>query len=296
MTAELNELFEEATTRSRELADAADEAMTTIDGLVEKAEGLSQRVQDEGSEACGHLRDLAQRMEEAEGELETSRGQAESALEALAGKATDLKTEVGELLEQVKKDMAELEAHQDRLDDSLDTQTSSAQADLTELARKTQEAQAEAGRHLQEAGDALDAFRSALSAARDEFAQKYQALGTALEALETHAHEQVQAGYEAMDALLADQAKAMTETANTMVDRHNQTMQHLKQRFVLDAPQKLAAALAPLESALEQLGTTAAGRQQTLSARAQELAQAASLAVPTVEQIRAVLESTARLR
>src|SRR5687767_3447601 len=113
--AELNELLEEGTTRSRELADAADEAMNVIDGLVEKAESLAKRVQDEGTEACGHLRDLTRELEQAQGDLAAARGQAEAALETLATKATELKTEVSELLTQVKEDMDELEAQKTRL-------------------------------------------------------------------------------------------------------------------------------------------------------------------------------------
>ena len=73
MAAEINELFEEGITRSRELSDAADETMDAIDEMAKEAEELAQRVQDEGTEARQHIRELVARMEQAEGALESSR-------------------------------------------------------------------------------------------------------------------------------------------------------------------------------------------------------------------------------
>ena len=102
MNAEINELFEEGITRSRELSDAADETMGAIDEMAKEAEELAQRVEDEGKEACQHMRDLASRLEQAEGALESSRTQADGALEGLSGKAAELKTEALELLEKVR--------------------------------------------------------------------------------------------------------------------------------------------------------------------------------------------------
>jgi hypothetical protein len=295
MSSELNALFEEGVTRSRELADAADEAIDTIDGLVERAEALSQRVKDEGGEACGHLRDLAGRLEQAGRELEAARGHAEGALEGLSGSAADLKAEVAELLELVHKDLADLEARQSQMQDSVETQAAAAQTDFTELARQTQEAEKEATAHLEQAESALAGFRAGLAAARAEFAQKQQALEGALQDLEANARRQVETWLAGVDELLAEQAQAMTETANVLVDRHNEAMQHLKQRLVQETPPRLSGALAPLQAGLEGLGGLASERQQALSARAQELAQAALQALPMVEQIRAVLESTARV-
>ena len=73
MTAEINELFEEGITRSRELSDAADETMDAIDEMAKEAEELAQRVEDEATEARQHLRDLAAASSSAEGALEPSR-------------------------------------------------------------------------------------------------------------------------------------------------------------------------------------------------------------------------------
>ena len=295
MSSELNALFEEGLTRSRELADAADEASGAIDGLVERAEALSQRVKDEGGEACGHLRGLAERLEQAGHALEGARGHAEGALEGLSGSAADLKAEVGELLELVRKDLADLEARQRQMQDSLETQAAAAQTDFTELAQKTQEAEKEAAAHLEQAESALAGFRAGLAAARAEFAQKQQALEGALQDLEANARRQVETWLSSVDELLAEQAKALTETANVMVDRHNEAMQHMKQRLVEQTPSRLSLALAPLQDGLERLGGLASERQQALSARVEELGQAGLQALPMLELIRAALESTARL-
>src|SRR5262245_30976181 len=137
MAAEINELFEEGITRSNALTDTADEAMNAIDAMVKGAESLTGHVEEEGHEVVQHLRDLGSRLDHAEEELDGSRGQADGALDGLASKAADLKTEVGELLDRVKKSLAELEGHHHRIEDALTGQMSSTQTDFTDLAQKT---------------------------------------------------------------------------------------------------------------------------------------------------------------
>ena len=295
MTAELNQLFEEGIARSGELTDAADEAMNAIDDMVQSAEAATRRVQDEGAEACRHLREIVTRIDHAEGEVEAARGHADGALEGLAAAAAGVKTEVAELLDRVKTNVAELEAQQQRIDDSLDGQMSSTEADFSELAQKTQDLETAAARHLEEAATAVAVFRSAIDRARAEFAQKIEAWAAASDALETHAQEQAQAWTTGLHDLLTRQAATMVETANALVDRHNEAMQHLKERFVEQAPQELASALEPVRTAVEHLGETATSRKQALTSRVDELEHAAKAAVSALEAIRADLGSTARL-
>jgi DNA repair exonuclease SbcCD ATPase subunit len=213
----------------------------------------------------------------------------------LAGKAAHLKTEVGNLLERVKKNMGDLEAQQNRVNESLDGHMSSTQAGFTELAQKTHELEAETGRHLEQAGAAISAFRSAIDAARAKFAHQREAWTSALASLDTHAHEQANAWTAGLHGLLTRQATTMVETVNAMVDRHNDAMHHLKQRFVEQAPHELASALEPVRAAVESLKESAATRQHGLSSHVQELGQSATEALSVLEGIRAGLTSTARL-
>ncbi len=295
MTSEINQLLEESVTRSAELGDTADEAMNAIDGMVKNAEALAERVREEGSETCRCLHEVAAHLEHAGGELETARGSAEGALDGLAGKAADLKTEVGNLLERVKKNMGDLEAQQNRINESVDGHASSTQAAFSDLAQKTHDVEAETGRHLEEAGAAISAFRSAIGAARAEFAHQREAWANSLASLETHAHEQTEAWTAGLHGLLTKQAATMVEAANAMVARHNDAMKHLKERFVEQAPHELDSALEPLRTAIEHLKEIAATRQQGLSSHVQELGQSAAEALSVIEGIRAGLTSAARL-
>ena len=68
-TAVINQLFEEGITRSRELSDAADEAMRAIDDMAKEAEELAQRVDTEAAEARQHIQELTSRLERSEGAL-----------------------------------------------------------------------------------------------------------------------------------------------------------------------------------------------------------------------------------
>jgi len=295
MAAEINELFEEGITRCGELTDAVDTAMNVIDETADRARELADRVGQEGTEARQHLRDLVARLEKADDTIEDARKDAEGTLEGLAGKAVDLKTGVDVLLERVKKAAAQLEEQRSLLDDSLDAQVATAQGDFSELAHKTQELEAEANRRLDQAGEALTAFRSSIDAARVELAQKREGWGTALDRLEASAREEAGDWVAGLQALLGRQATAMVNAANVMVARHNDTMGIIKEEFARQAPQELASALEPLQASLRSLAEEAAGREQALAARAQELQAAMSGQAPVLADLRAVLETTAEL-
>jgi DNA repair exonuclease SbcCD ATPase subunit len=295
MAAEINELFEEGITRSRELTDAADGAMDAIDAMAKDADELAQRVEDEAKEASQHLRELVGRLERAEGELETAHGQAEGALESLAGKAAGLKAEAGEWLERAKKSLAEVESRKDGFDGALDAHMASTQQDFQGLAQETQDAQSHAEEQLQEAAQRIAALRTAIENARAEFTQKQQAWSDAVGELETAIQEKADEWVDGLNELLRRQSQALVGAANAMVDRHNDAMDGLKRRFVEQAPQDLAAAIDPLQAALTALGEEAAERGQRLSSEAQQLEEWVAGALPIVTPIQAALDSAAGL-
>jgi chromosome segregation ATPase len=295
MAAEINQLFEEGVTRCGELTDAADEAMNAVDATAEQARELAERVQEEATEAREHLRDLATRLAKAGDAIGESRGEAQGALEGLAGRAADLRSDVGQLLDRVQKAAAGIEEQRTRLDDSLDAHMTEAQADVTDLARKTQEMEAEAARRLDEAGHAIAAFRATVDAARAELAQKREAWSEALERLEGTAQEQANAFVVGLQSLLQRQGAAIVAAANVMVDRHNDTMDVIKQEFAEEAPQLLSDALEPVQAALRALGEAASAREQSLTSRLAELEAAMESQGPPLDELRTALESAARL-
>jgi len=295
MAAEINELFEEGVTRCGELTDAADEALGAIDEMANEAEGLAQRVEDEGKEACQHLRDLVGRLESAEDGLEAGRARAESALEDLTARATDLKAEAGELLERVKKSLVEVESRQEELDGALDLHMASTQQDFQELVQKTQEAESKAEEELQETAQRVAALRTAIEEARAAFTQKQQAWDDAVHELETTVQEKAQEWVDGLNDLLRRQSEALVAAANTMVDQHNEAMDGLKRRFVEQAPQDLFHSLDLVGAALTTVGREAADCGQRLSTEAQQLEQWVGSALPTMTPIQAALDSAARL-
>lgn len=155
MTAEINELFEEGVTRCGELTDAADEALDAIDEMAKRAEGLVDRVAEEGQEACQHLRELVGRLAGAEDALQSAHAAAGGGLELLAGKAAELETEAGDLLDRVKTTLAEVESRQQEVDAALYAQLASTQQDFQELLQRTQDAQAQAEEELQQASQRI---------------------------------------------------------------------------------------------------------------------------------------------
>ena len=295
MTTEINELFEEGVTGCRALADAADEAMNIVDATAKAAESLAQRVEDEGKEACQHMRELVSRLEQVEGELSACRGQAEGALEGLAARAGELKGEAARLLERVTKSIQELDPRKDRLDTALETDVASVQHEFQDLAQKTHGAGIHEQEQVQRAATTIAALRTAIETAREGLGHRQEAWTAAAQGLESAVHEQVTASVAGLQALLSRQAAAMVQMANAMVDQHNQAMAAIRHGFEEQAPRELAAALQPLEHALEHLGADAGQRGQALSSRAAELEQWTDQALPLLETIQAAVEAAARL-
>jgi uncharacterized protein YoxC len=295
MAAEMNDLLEEGVTRCGALTDAADEALDAIDEMAKEAEGLAQRVEEEGKEACEHLRDLAGRLEGAEDALGTGRARAESALEDLTAEASGLQAEAGQLLERVKKSLAEVESRQEELDGAIDAHMGSTQQDFQELVQKTQEAESKAEEELQEAAQRVAALRAAIEESRASFAGKQQAWDDAVHELETAVQEKAQEWVDGLNALLRRQSEALLAAANEMVDQHNAAMDGLRHRFVEQAPQDLAESLDRVEAALATLGGEAAACGQRLSTDAEQLEQWAAAARPPLTPIQAALDSAAGL-
>jgi len=296
MNAEINELFEEGITRSRELADTADQAMNAIDAMAKEADELAQRVEQEGREVCRHMRELAARLGQAEGEVQTARGQAEGALEGLTTEALELKAGATELLERVRRSLDEVESRQGQLDAALDSRMGTAEQDFQELAQQAHEAQHEAEQQLHELAQAITTLRTGVETARAELEQKKDAWATASEALATGAHGHVQDVGNALMALLERQGGAIVSMTNAMVGHHNRAMDEVRSHFVEQAPQELEETLKPLEDALEHLGVDAAQQGTSLTTESRRLEHLAEQSRPVVESVRGALDGAAHVR
>ena len=292
-TALMNQLLEEAVTRSRELSDAADEALRAIDGMATEAEELAQRVDTETAGARQHLRELVSRLERSEAALEAAGQQAEGAQDGLSGKSAELATEAAGLRDRVTKSLAELDARHDHIEADLTARMTTAHDDARELAESAHAAQTSVEEDLEQVDQALFDFRAAIDTARSEFEEKQRAWRTAANALETESYTHAGAWTGGLSDLLQRQSTVLVDAANSMIVEHNAAMDVVRSRFVEQAPKDLDEALAPLEVELGELGRSAASRAQALAADGARLAQWAETAVPVVEGLRAALDVVA---
>jgi chromosome segregation ATPase len=290
-TAVINQLFEEGVTRSREMADAADETMRAIDDMAKHGEALAQRVDAEADEARQHIRELVGRLERSENELEASGHQAENALTTLADASSRLATEAASLLDRVKQSLAELETRREAVQTDLAARLTSTQGEVTELAAAADAARATAEDGLRRAGQAIADLRNAVDSARAGWGPKLEAWTSAADQLESEAIDHSEAWAEALSDLLERQSTALVEAANGMVDEHNRAMDHVTARFEQQAPLDLAEAIDPLEGELVELGQAAESREQELTGEGNRLAQWADAAVPVMDGLRAALDS-----
>jgi DNA repair exonuclease SbcCD ATPase subunit len=248
--AELNELLEQAAAEAGELSEEAENTSEVMTQITERATDLVEQVTSKGEEVRQHLRALKDKLAHAEGGVTDARGRADSSLEGLGARASAVREEVGELLEKVKAGLAELETQKARLQDSADTQAQAAEGAFSDLSDHVGDVADAIDQQLVTAHDAITAFRSAVETARTEFTAKKTEWDQAMEKLEEQATEQSLNWADGIHGLLADQATAVVDMTNHLVEVHNTAMEDLKEKFAQEAKAAVANSLQSLREEL----------------------------------------------
>ncbi len=293
--ADMNELLEEAAGRCSALSDELDDTVNGIKQLVERANDVWEAVSKGGEEVHGQLRDLAGKLDAAEEAVEGAAGQAVSDLDAVGSKAAEVRANVGELLQKVQADLTELETLKNELQQTLASDGQGVATDVSDLTSKVQTVQQGIAKQLQEAGQKIEAFRASLESARTELVEKQTTWTEAVDRLEEAARQQTQEWVTGLQTLLAGQSHAMLNLANRMITNHNQTMEKLKTKFATEVAQEIAAAITPLRDSLERLGSLGAARSGDVSTRSDEVLQRVRAALPVLEELKTVFETSSRL-
>jgi len=293
--ADMNELLEEAAGRCSALSDELDDAVSSIKELVERADDVWEAVSKGGDEVHSQLRDLTEKLDSAEGAVENAAGQAQNDLESVGTKAAEVRANVAEMLQKVESDLTELETLKGQLQETLASDGQGLGTDVNDLTAKVQTVREGIARQLQEAGQQIEAFHTALDSARTELVEKQTDWTEAVDRLEEAAREQTQEWITGLQTLLAGQSHAMLNLANRMITNHNQTMEKLKTKFAAEVAQEIAAAITPLRDSLERLGSLAASRSGDLTTRSDEVLQRVRAALPVLDELKTVFESSSRL-
>jgi ABC-type transporter Mla subunit MlaD len=291
--AELNELLDEAASEAGSLSEEADGASDSVEALLAKANALEQQVTARGEEARRALESLKDALHEAEESVTAARGRSDAGLADLGTRATELRGEVTNLLEAVKRSLDELETQKARLVEDADAQAHAVEGALSELSNHAGDAAEAIEQQLTGAMAAITAFRGAVETARVEFVGRHTAFEEAANELEAQATEQALVFVDGMQHLLADQATAMVEMTNGIVETHNAVMENLKERFAVEAREAVAGSLAALAEELTNLAHNAAEEQGTLTAKSDEVLERVRSAVPVIEQLASALDSAA---
>lgn len=191
--------------------------------------------------------------------------------------------------------LRELQQHEEQLQQDVDERMQAAGTDYTELAERIQQVKEGLDSDLQEAGQAIADFQTGVGTARGELQQKRQDWAQAVDDLETEATEQTEAWVTGIQDLLVDQTKAMIDAANRMIERHNESMEHLKATFAEEAAEEVATSIEPLQGKLEALVELADTKKGELSAQSDEALQRVRAALPVLEQLKAAFASTSQL-
>jgi hypothetical protein len=295
MASDLNDLLEEGVTRCGELTDAADAALQAIDDAAEKARAAADRVDEEGREAVANLQALIVRLQGVEEGLTVARGDAQQALAVLAGRAETLGPAGEAGLNRIRPADGRLDEQRRRLQADLDERAASAQVAQGALSDQVQAADEQTARRLATATEAVARLRDGIVAARGALADRVGAWRTAIDELDQTAASQADAWVESLRALLQRQSEHLVDTANAMVDRHNDAMEQIQREFAEQAPEDLDTALAPLQATLARVSQESDERGRSLPAQATDLETAFDAQVALLDDLRASCAITAEI-
>jgi hypothetical protein len=291
--AELNELLEQAAGEAASLSEEADGAAESVDTLVAKGNALKEQVTTKAEEARGLLKTLKEALDQAEEGVTAARGRSDTSLADLGTRAGELRAQVTTLLDQVKRSLDELDSQKTRLQDDADSQAQAVEGALSELSTHANEVAEAIDEQLTNAFSTIVAFRSAVETARMELAGRKAAWDQAASELEAQATEQVGVWMDGIQQLLADQATAMVEMTNDVVETHNTAMEELKERFAVQAREAVSSSLDALATELGNLAQNASEEQGTLTAKSDEILGTVRAAVPVIEHLAGALDTAA---
>ncbi len=289
--AEMNELLEQAAAEANDLAGDATEASQAVQALLAKAGALKDEVRGRGTQARQALASLEEVLGAAQGAVVAARGRADSSLANVAQRAGAVREDVAALLARVKGSLEELDAQKGRLVDAVDDEAEALEGAVGVLTTHVNDAAESLNRQLLTAAATIDALRSAVDAARAGFAGKKGEWDHAVEALEAEVLEQSHNWVDGVQKLLADQATALVDLTNDVVDAHNTAMDDLKEKFTMDAPVAVVMALRGLTAELVSLGQNASEEQDALSSQSEQVLAKVREALPLLERLATALDT-----
>jgi chromosome segregation ATPase len=291
--AELNELLAQAADEAGKLSEEADDASESVSEAVAKASALRDQVATRGEEARRLLESLQQALQHGEGEVTAARERADASLGELGTRAAAVRSEVSAMLAKVKTSLDELEQQKARLQEDADTQAREVETALAELADHTQQAGEAVEQQLAAAAATLTAFRGEVETARVELMNRKATWDQAATDLEAQATEQALVWVDGVQQLLAEQATAMIEMTNGIVETHNATMEDLKERFAVQAKEAVVTALQALADELTNLAANAVEEGGNLTTKSDEILAEVRAAVPVIEHLASALDTAA---
>ena len=175
--------------------------------------------------------------------------------------------------------------------DAVDRQAEALEGAFGELTTQVNEAAEALGQELTAAASTIDALRSAVDTARAAFGGKKGEWDHAVEELEAAVLEQSHNWVDGVQQLLADQATALVDLVNDVVDTHNSAMEELKEKFTAQATLAVGAALRELRAELVNLGQNASQEQDALTAGSDQMLAKVRDALPVLERLSAALDT-----
>jgi hypothetical protein len=267
----INELLEEAVSRSRELSDEALATAQAVSAVIERAHEVGERIAREGEEAHGHFQALAARLQEVHSDLQGAVSDARLQLDRVVGRSREVEGRVAELLEQVHKGTTELETQRSEALRHLEQQADETEQRLGELSGTLDELEHAFRSGGSQAGREIALLLSGSQAARGIVEQKRQELQEAMDALETELETQVNAVGEALEESIIQQNAALVGVGDKLVEQHNEMVAAVVRQLTEDAFAQIDAALAPLRTAVESLETACAGSETVVVDRCGEI-------------------------
>jgi ABC-type transporter Mla subunit MlaD len=296
MAALLNELLEEAVTRSTAFADQAAEMQHAAHDTGEKVRALSERVREESAESHGLFADAVAKLKEAESHLGDAEHKAEDEMSALRTKLDEVESKLTALVSAAKTGATELREAKTTISSDLDGR----QHEIDGLFDSGQQKA-----HAIEAnvGERLTAMHDALAALQHSVTESQQHLGTAvigfsenLNQLAQKAQTQTHACVEVVSQATARAAETLTAAGDQIVQTHNDLMELIRKKLDEEIPQQAEATLSKVHDAAQELENLCKTSDELLPGLVEEILKRVGDMVELTERLEPTLAEAARLK
>jgi hypothetical protein len=297
MTAQINQLFEEAIERSSALATQAEAGGTEVAEVVDAATALTLLAAQEAQAVHDDMAGARQALDHAGQQVHDEAERIAGIVDDLPARCDTTEAAVRALLATAREDAARLAELRARLLAGMEESTQQVVDGFQGLQGRVQELQERMQARLTEAEAAVQKLREAVEKARDGFGGWHRGVKEQMEKLGAMATEMAEAFVASVGTFTVVAGRNVVDALNTAVKAHNEAHESLRSALTSETangpePDEtwVTAALAPVRAAVQELALVPPPATDALKADTDAVAQRAEAALSALSGIAGALD------